>query len=157
MYFEHLVEINDLDNPEVPDLSREQVWFGLLCRIEDPRPFLPGLERCEILTRSDCALTRRLEFGQVVVFDAVRWAPMAWVCFESAASADHPAGRLTIRLEQPDPARAALFLRFTYRTGLGEGEDADAPYADYVRSAYHQSDLDTVRVIRQIAQAEPRD
>ena len=153
MYFEHLVEINDLANADVPDLTREEVWFGLLCRAEDPRPFLPGLDACQILTRSDTALTRRLDFGQHVVFDAVRWEAMAWMCFESAATAEHPSGRLTITLEQPDPDKAAIFLRFAYRTGLGEQDTEDARYAEFVRSAYHQSDLDTVRVIRQIAES----
>ena len=72
MQFEHLIEINDLSMTEVPNLTREEVWFGLLCRAEDPRPFLPGLESCEIISREDTALSRRLNFGQVVIHDTVR-------------------------------------------------------------------------------------
>ena len=151
--FEHLVEVNLLDDPAVPDLSREEVWFGLLCRAEDPRPFLPGLDTCEVLTRSDTALTRRLSFGKLQIFDAVRWQAMDWICFESAATAEHPGGRLTITVEQPEPDGAALFLRFTYRTGLSETAGEDARYADYMRSAYHQSDIDTVKVVRMIAES----
>lgn len=153
MEFEHLVEVNNLEDPAVPDLTREEVWFGLLCRAEDPRPFLPGLDRCEVLTRSETALTRRLSFGKVEILDAVRWQPMDWICFESAATAEHPGGRLTITVEQPEPDGAALFLRFAYRTTLSETVGEDAKYADYVRSAYHQSDVDTVRVVRMIAES----
>ncbi|TVO67411.1 SRPBCC family protein [Denitromonas ohlonensis] len=157
MEFEHLVEVNLLDDPAVPDLTREEVWFGLLCRAEDPRPFLPGLESCEVLTRSETALTRCLSFGKLQIFDAVRWQAMDWICFESAATAEHPSGRLTITLEQPEPDSAALFLRFAYRTGLSETAGDDAKYADYVRSAYHQSDLDTVKVVRMIAESTRTD
>lgn len=153
MHFEHLVEINDPETPEIPDLTAEEVWFGLLCRAEDPRPFLPGLDACEILTRCEERLTRRLEFGQVCVVDAVCWQAMEWIRFESAATDSHPGGTLTISLEQPVEAPGALFLRFTYRTGLEADQRGEVDYADYVRSAYHASDLDTVRVIRMIAES----
>ncbi len=56
-------------------------------------------------------------------------------------------------LTQPEPAGPALFLRFAYRTTLSETVGDDAKYVEYVRSAYHQSDVDTVRVVRIIAQS----
>ena len=49
MNFEHLIAINDPGNPLIPPLSREQLWEGLLHRIENPLPFLPGLESCAIV------------------------------------------------------------------------------------------------------------
>ena len=153
MQFEHLVEVNVPDNPDIPDLTREEVWFGLLCRAEDPRPFLPGLVRCDIRSRSEDGLERTLVFGQAEVDDAVHWQAMEWMRFESKATADHAGGRLTISVEQPDPAGPALFLRFAYATTLSEAGADDAKYADIVRSAYHQSDVDTVRVIRMIAES----
>ena len=45
--FEHLIEVNDLANPLLTPLTREELWFGLLCRAEDARAFLPGLEACQ--------------------------------------------------------------------------------------------------------------
>jgi hypothetical protein len=153
VHFEHLIEINDLNNPDIPNLTREEVWFGLLCRAEDPRPFLPGLEACEILDRDEGGLRRRLDFGQVAIHDTVRWQAMDWISFESAANDEHPAGLLTITIEAPEPDTPALFLRFAYRTGLSEAVGEDAQYAEFIRSAYHQSDVDTVRVIRMIAES----
>ena len=44
MKFEHLIEVNDLANPLQAPLSREELWFGLLCRAEDARAFR-GLAR----------------------------------------------------------------------------------------------------------------
>jgi len=69
----------------------------------------------------------------------------------SLLNAEHAGGRLTIRFEQPDALR--LYLRFTYETTLSE---AGAPgevvqVSEFIKSAYRQSDLDTVRIIRMIA------
>ena len=102
MRFEHLVEINDPLNPLIPSLTREQVWSGLMLRVDEPTVFLPGLERCEILSRTADQVERRLHFGGVQVRDTVTFSPLEWVRFESSANAEHAGGRLTIRLEQPE-------------------------------------------------------
>lgn len=150
MNFEHLVIVNDPANPLVNDLTREELWFGLLCRAEDPRPFLPGLESCTIVERSDACLVRELQFGAALIRDRVTLAPMQSVCFESERTEEHAGGRLTICIEEP--AENELALRFHYVTTLPEG-GAETNYAEFVKSAYHQSDLDTVRVIRMIAES----
>lgn len=152
MKFEHLVEINDLGNPSQRQLTREELWFGLLCRAEDACAFLPGLESCRIIERAPDRLLRELDFGASVIRDEVTFETLQWICFEVQASAQHAGGRLTIRIEEP--SADALFLRFCYHTTLSEeAESEDARYADFVRAAYHQSDLDTVRVIRRITDA----
>ena len=152
MKFEHLVEINDLSNPDAAVLSREELWFGLLCRAEDARAFLPGLETCTIIERSTDELVRELNFGAAVIRDRVRLCELEWIRFESEATAEHAGGSLTISIEEPEPG--LLFLRFRYATSLPEMPGSEeAQYADIVRSAYHQSDLDTVKVIRMIAES----
>ncbi len=152
MKFEHLIEVNDLAEPLQSPLSREELWFGLLCRAEDARPFLPGLEACNIVERSEDHLVRDLHFGNVVIRDHVTFETLEWIRFESEANAEHAGGSLTISIEEPQ--QGALFLRFRYLTTLPESAGSeDGQYAGYVRSAYHQSDLDTVRVIRMIAES----
>lgn len=147
MKFEHLVEINDPQNPMLPLLTRDQLWQGLMFRAEDATAFLPGLEACVILERGDCMLQRRLDFGQAAIEDCVTWSRYEWMCFEVAATGDHAGGTLTITIEEPEENH--LFLRFAYATTLGESaNDEDAAYAEFVKSAYHESDIDTVRVIR---------
>ncbi len=152
MKFEHLIEVNDLANPLQEALTREELWFGLLCRAEDSRAFLPGLEACHIIERSDDGLVRDLQFGNALIRDRVSFSALDWICFESEANDQHAGGSLTISIEEPEPD--ALFLRFRYQTTLPEGAGTeDGPYAEFVRSAYHASDVDTVRVIRMIAES----
>lgn len=152
MHFEHLVEINDLEIPLLEVLTRAQVWAGLMHRVEDARPFLPGLDQCEILSRSDARIERRLRFGSTDIFDHVTLAPDDWVRFDTAATQTHGGGVLTIRIEEPEPNY--LFLRFTYETVFATGHEAeDSAFADYLRQAYEAADVDTVRVIRELATA----
>lgn len=150
MQFEHLIQINDPQNPLIPPLSRQQVWRGLLHRVEDPVPFLPGLESCIIIERHADALLRQLDFGPTVIHDRVTLAEAHWVRFEIQPSPAHSGGSLTITIEEPEPA--FLFLRFAYRTTLASRPDSeDHAYIEYVKSAYHQSDVDCVRLIRTLA------
>ncbi|ATE61994.1 SRPBCC family protein [Thauera sinica] len=152
MKFEHLIEVNDLANPLQAPLTREELWFGLLCRAEDARAFLPGLDACRIVERSDGHLLRDLHFGGAVIRDRVTFRTLDWICFESEANEEHAGGSLRITIEEPQ--QGALFLRFQYQTTLPEGAGSeDGQYAGFVRSAYHQSDIDTVRVIRMIAES----
>jgi hypothetical protein len=60
-----------------------------------------------------------------------------------------PGGSLTITIEEPDAG--TLFLRFAYATGFAANPNSeDRAYVDYVKSAYQQSDLDCVRIIRSL-------
>jgi len=151
LYFEHLIEINNPLNPLIEPLSVEQVWQGLMYRVEEPTVFLPGLERCTILSRQGDRVERELHFGPASVRDTVTFRYLEWVCFESLATSEHAGGRLTIRFDQP--AAEHLYLRFTYETTLPEGMEAGegVQVSEYVKAAYRESDLDTVRIIRLIA------
>ncbi len=151
MHFEHLIEINNPLDPLIEPLSREQVWAGLMYRVDEPGAFLPGLDRCVILSRDEQRVERELHFGRAMIRDTVTFLVHEWVRFESAANAEHAGGRLTIRVEQPDDLR--LYLRFTYETTLQEGAAAGEVLAvsEFIKSAYRESDVDTVRIIRLIA------
>jgi len=150
MQFEHVVVVNDPKDPLNVPLGREQVWAGLMRRVENPLPFQIGLESCEILERSPGRVERLLDFGSFQMRDTVRYEDSEWVSFESAPSEDRAGGLLTIRIEEPD--LGYLVLRFRYDTTLDDragGEAAEV--AGFVRSAYHQADIDTVRRIREYA------
>lgn len=150
MNFEHLLQINDPENPLIESLSRQQLWQGLLHRVENPLPFLPGLEACTILERQSNELLRELDFGPAVIQDRVTLAEAHSVRFDIQACATHPGGSLSITIEEPEPG--FLFLRFAYETTLASNPNSEErAYIEYVKSAYHQSDVDCVRIIRTLA------
>ena len=150
MQFEHLIAITDPGNPLVVPLTREQIWSGLLQRVENPLPFLPGLESCTILERTSEGLLRELDFGPATLRDHVTMVEAQWVRFDIVPSATSAGGSLTINIEEPQPG--FLFLRFAYRTALASDPDSEErAYVEYIKSAYHQSDVDCVRIIRTLA------
>ena len=154
MKFEHLIQINDPANPLLPTLTRQQLWQGLLHRVHDPVPFLPGLESCDILENQGETLRRALNFGAAIIEDRVTLEIEQSVRFDILPSEQHAGGSLSIRIEEPESRH--LFLRFAYETTLGHGNnEEDKAYIEYVKSAYQQSDLDCVRLIREITARLP--
>ncbi|HYD94792.1 MAG TPA: SRPBCC family protein [Noviherbaspirillum sp.] len=152
MKFEHLIEINDPHNPLIERLSRSQLWRGLVLRAETPMDFVPYLDRCHIIERGEQGLSRELHYGDLVVHDRVTFLPQRQVVYHVPPQEGIPESRLTMTIEEPEPD--ILFVRFEYSDGAGETEDgAEAFYNDFRRSAYTESDIDTIRTIREMADA----
>jgi hypothetical protein len=151
MRFVHIIEINDPRNPLLDILTLEQVWRGLLRRVERPGEFLPQLKTSLIVMRGDSTLARELNFGDLIVRDRVRLVPMQSVRFDTEATATIPSGSLVIAIEAHDADH--LQLRFTYTTQRERSADekTEAQYDRFVQSAYLQADIDSVRVIRALA------
>jgi hypothetical protein len=146
MRFEHLVQINDPLDERIESLTRGQLWKGLVVRAERPAHFLIGLDECRIVERGVGMLVRELRFGTLQVRDRVALEPEVQVRFDVEPTAEVSGASLVIRIEEPQPGQ--LFLRFAYEL-QGAGDDAEID--EYRKSAYCESDIDTVRMIRQLA------
>lgn len=149
MKFVHLVQINDITNPLIDPLTREQLWSGLKLRAEDPSQFVMGLDSFKLLERSDSELRRELHFGHLTVRDHVRFTPMSHVRYEVEAAGEVPAATLIATIEEPAPEQ--LFVRFEYDTKPVEGgPPVEAYYQEYVKEAYKEADIDAIRTIRRL-------
>jgi len=148
MKFEHLIEITSPHNPMIAPLSRIQLWRGLVLRAEATTLFVPHLDSCDILERSAETVSRSLRYGDLVILDRVLFIDQHQVCYQVPAQGEISASTLTMTIEEPNDGY--LFVRFAYED---ESPDTgtDAVYNDYRRSAYRESDIDTVRTIRQLA------
>jgi len=149
MQFEHLIEINDPLNPLIDMLSRDELWRGLVLRAESPRLFVPHLDECTLTDRSDTLLSRSLRYGDLVIHDRVTFDAPHAVRYDVPAQGDIPESSLLMTIEEPQPD--ALFVRFEYDDGKADS-DEEAFYNEFRRSAYEEADIDTIRVIRQLAQ-----
>jgi hypothetical protein len=148
--FEHLIQINDPLNPFVDSMTREQLWEGLVLRAEQPQLFVMGLDSCTILSREGNVLERELHYGQATVRDRVTLEENHSARYDILPTENYVGGSLTMTIEQPDDLQ--LFLRFEYATTLPVSTDQDAVQTqEIVKSAYREADIDTVRVIRQLA------
>jgi hypothetical protein len=150
MKFAHLIEINDPLNPLIDPLTRTQLWRGLMLRATEPRSFVPQLDRCTLLEQSGLHLVRELQYGELVLRDNVRFLPQQQVIYDVPAQQGMPQSRLTMTIEEPEAD--VLFVRFEYENEASSEEDAaNAMYDDFRRSAYEETDIDTIRTIRELA------
>ncbi len=150
MKFEHLIQINDPMNPLIDTISIEQLWRGLVLRAESPTLFVPHLDECTIDERSSGSFKRRLRYGDLVIDDVVHLTPLKEVRYEVPAQGEIAASSLVMKIEAP--TSAVLLVRFCYDDGQGEHTDpANEMYDDFKRSAYQEADIDTVRILRQLA------
>ena len=150
MKFEHLIQINDPLNPLIDTISIEQLWRGLVLRAENPTMFVPHLDECTIGERTSGSFQRRLRYGDLVIDDVVHLTPLKEVRYEVPAQGEIAASSLVMKIEAP--GEAVLLLRFCYDDGQGEHSyPANAMYDDFKRSAYQEADIDTVRILRQLA------
>jgi hypothetical protein len=150
MKFEHLIEINDPLNPLIDTITREQLWRGLVLRAESPTMFVPHLDECRISERTSGAFTRRLRYGDLVIEDRVLLTPLQEVRYEVHAQGEIKQSSLSMTIEAP--TSAMLFVRFRYDDGNDEATDeANKMYDEFKKSAYQENDLDTIRILRQLA------
>ena len=150
MKFVHLIEINATDNPLIDPLSRDQLWRGLVLRAERPTLFVLALDACEITGRFENGISRTLQFGKLIIHDEVQFVPQQQVRYHVPQQNEIPASDLTMTIEEP--AAGALFVRFEYDDHQAASDDAEAEfYNGFRRDAYKESDIDTVRKIRELA------
>lgn len=150
MKFEHLIGINDPLNPLIDTITREQLWRGLVLRAEDPKRFIPHLDECTIGERQAGNFTRRLRYGELVIDDTVFLTPLQEVRFEVPAQGEIAASRLTMAIEAP--SEDMLVVRFSYDDGNpSASDDTGRMYEDFKKSAYQEADIDTVKIVRQLA------
>lgn len=152
MKFEHLIEVNDPLNPLIDTLSRDQLWRALVLRADSPKLFVPHLDECTIDERESCSFRRRLRYGELVIEDRVILTPLQEVRYDVAEQGDISASSLTMTIEAP--AEHTLFVRFKYDDGHDAATDAaNAMYDEFRKSAYQEADIDTIRVLRELAGA----
>ena len=152
MKFEHLIQINDPLNPLIDAMTREQLWRGLVLRAESPKMFIPHLDECTIVAREAGSFTRRCRYGELIVDDKVVLTPLQEVLFLVHAQGEISASSLSMSIETP--SEHTLFVRFKYDDGHDAQTDAaNAMYDEFRKSAYQEADIDTIRIVRELAAA----
>lgn len=152
MKFEHLIEINDPLNPLIDTITREQLWRGLVLRADSPKMFVPHLDEASIDERDAGTFRRKLRYGTVVIVDRVTLTPLQEVRYDVAAQGEISASSLTMTIEAP--TQDTLYVRFRYDDGHDAATDqANAMYDEFRKSAYQEADIDTIRIVRELAAA----
>lgn len=149
MHFEHIVVVNDPSHP-IPPLSRSQLWRGLRRRAYSPLEFIEAADDYTILEQGENWLLREIRFGEMVVRDRIELLPQQAVHYHTEANGQHAGGQLSMVIEEPQAG--VMCVRFIYQTPLSEHFPEEKHYASYVKKAYQQMDIESIRIIRELAE-----
>ena len=163
MKFEHLVQINDPSLPGVDWLTRQQLWFGLVARAWKPTRFILGLEDAQVTQTGQqgnvTTLSRVLNYGPFQITDTMELHEEERTETRILANQFCGDSTLTISIEEPD--QGELWLRFQYQVSdapsTGDVPGASSQDVDEIRKqAYRAADIDTVKMIRELAMTMPQ-
>ncbi|MDX1597632.1 MAG: AtaL-like protein [Marinobacter sp.] len=146
MQFEHVIQVNDLTDQSIANLTRKQLWDGLVSRATAPEHYVIGLGEYELDWQDDKRLKRSLELPGLMVEDLVTFQEEESVHYEILPTANVPGGNLTMTIEEPEPE--SLFVRFSYCARYVDNLGEELPYDLFVQQAYVAADIDTIQIIR---------
>lgn len=150
MDFEHVIQINDPRLPDAVVVDAAALWTALLRAAREPWRVRPELDTVEVRPISELCWRRTLGFGALEVIDEISAdVASARITQRILAPPTLAGGSRTVAIESPAPGH--LILRFRYHSPHVDadpqiGEDHRSAF----RSAYLQSDLTQVRLLRGI-------
>lgn len=149
MKFEHLVQINDLQNPMILPMSREELWRGLVLRVEQPQRFVSHLDACTLTEVRPEGVRRTLRYGEVEITDTATYLPQLQIHIEVPAQGQIQHAHMRMVIEEPQPGD--LFVRFIYEDDAPEEtEDQQKMINEFRCSAYREMDIEAVRIMREL-------
>ncbi len=138
------------DDPAQVQLTRDQVWHGLLLKANDALPFVPQMESCHVLERGDGWLVRDILLKGTPLRERVTFEPQTRVVFDRIRGAE--LGRIENVIETDDQGR--LTLRFSFgltHEDLEEGSDAEREHFAPMLPAYENAVASTLAAVRRTA------
>ncbi len=150
IHYEHLVAVNDPNNPDSLALTRGELWLGLLLKAESPQLFHPHIEGVTILERSTTLLIREVDFGNMRVRERIELREEESLAHDTEPGANHAGGKLQVLIEEPTEGN--LFVRFSYVTPTPQDPEAEQ-LVDYLKEMWRQMDVESIRKIRELAES----
>ena len=115
-----------------PVLTRSQVWQGLVMKAEDARPFVPGMEKCEVVEHFDGGLVRDVSFKGDAVRERITFTPDIQVHFDQFERGSWITNVIS-------ESERGLLLTFTFAVmfpGVQPGSTAERERGESMRGAY---------------------
>lgn len=148
--FEHLVQVNDLNDDSINDLTRNQLWQGLVLRARNPEKFNRSLD-CTSEALAENEFLRTIEVGDTSFCERVVLYPQEKIHTATIAEVEQIEAESMTVIEEPEAGY--LFVRFSYKRDLLE-YDERVDVAEHLKSAYVQVDRDAIALIRMLAETE---
>lgn len=147
--FEHIVQVNDPDNEDLIQLSRDQLWEGLVFRARQPGKFNPSLS-CEVEEIDNNEFLRSISAGESRFHERVMLYPDDSIQTSTTDEVEQINANSITDIEEPESGY--LFVRFSYRRDIDDDDDS-VDLAEHLKAAYVQMDRDAISMIRMLAES----
>ena len=92
-----------------PVLTQDDVWRALVMKAENALPFVPAMQRCEVLERTPDGLVREVVVRGERFIERITFTPKIQVLFERRDDAGKPAGWITNVISESEHGLALTF------------------------------------------------
>lgn len=136
-----------INEPGKPYLSRHDVWTGLVMKANNALPYVPIMQKCEVVQRGDGWLTRDIVVNGVPLREKVTFEPERKVTFERIAGSEP--GRIENVIGED--AAGDLTLTFAFqltKEGIEPGSAAERNHFAPMEGAYRGAVASTLEAVR---------
>ena len=113
--FEHIVQVNEPENPTSADISRAHLWEGLVLRARSPQRFVEGIECFSHPQNGEC-FVREISAGDSHFYEDVMLEHESRVLTKTQRDKPQIHAESEATIEEPEAGY--LFVRFRYRREL---------------------------------------
>ncbi len=108
---DHTLPINPDKGGGKPILTRDQVWEGLLMKVDDAKTFVPLMTKCDVIQRLENGVVREIIFDGMALKERIIFYPKRKVEFLRVGVGDEMGTIWNEILEDDD---GELHLRFAF-------------------------------------------
>jgi hypothetical protein len=145
-----------VNEPAKSFLSRHDVWSGLMMKANNALPYVPMMQKCEVVERGDAWLLRDILLNGVPLREKVTFEPEQRVIFERVQGSE--LGRIENIIGED--ANGNLTLTFSFglkKDGLPEGSVAETAHFAPMEGAYMGAVASTLAAVRRTVDEQGRE
>lgn len=145
-----------VNEPAKALLSRHEVWAGLLMKANNALPYVPQMQKCDVIERGDGWLVRDILLNNVPLRERVTFEPERRVLFERIAGSER--GRIENVIGEDD--RGNLTLTFSFglsKDGIAPGSEAERQHFAPMEGAYFGAVASTLAAVRRTVDEQGRE
>ena len=137
-------------------LSRHDVWNGLLMKANNALPYVPIMQKCEVIERGEGWLVRDVVVNQVPLRERVTFEPEQRVMFERIGG-EEP-GRIENIIGEDEGGNLTLTFAFSLsKKGIAEGSEAETKHFAPMEGAYLGAVASTLAAVRRTVDEQGRE
>ena len=144
-----------VNEPGKPFLSRHDVWTGLEMKANNALPFVPIMQKCEVIEQGKGWLIRDISVNKVPLREKVTFEPERRVIFERIAGSEP--GRIENVIGEDEQGNLTLTFAFELRKeGIPDGSPAETSHFAPMEGAYLGAVASTLAAVRRTVEERGR-